>query len=120
MKNLFDIKDLEGKQGELFESLLEKGDLRVERIVTLTSYAEPGEWYDQETDEWVVLLKGSAEIEYKAGTKTRLEAGDHLFIPARRVHRVAWSSPDEICIWLAVHGNFKDFQKRVCINKKKA
>ncbi len=107
MNNLFDTTSLKTRQGEVFETLLSKGDLRIERIVTLTPYSEPGDWYDQDTDEWVVLLKGSAEIEYGTGEKVRLKAGDHLLIPAHRVHRVSWSGPGETCIWLAVHGNFK-------------
>ena len=91
----------------MIETLLSKGELRIERIVTLTPYSTPGEWYDQEQDEWVVLLKGTAELEYEDGKKKRMGAGDHLFIPARKIHRVSWSSHDEECIWLAVHGNLK-------------
>ncbi len=107
MNNIFDISTLESKQDEVFETLLSKGDLRIERIVTFTPYSAPGDWYEEETDEWVVLLTGSAEIEYRTGEKVRMTAGDPLFIPARKKHRVSWSAPGERCIWLAVHGNLK-------------
>ena len=107
MNNIFHISTLESKQDEVFETLLSKGDLRIERIVTLTPYSAPGDWYEEETDEWVVLLTGSAEIEYRTGEKVRMTAGDPLFIPARKKHRVSWSAPGERCIWLAVHGNLK-------------
>ena len=31
-----------------------------------------------------------------------LQVGDHLLIPAHQRYRVAWTSPDEPTIWLAV------------------
>ena len=34
-------------------------------------------WYDQSSDEWVLLLKGSAELDLD-GRKVELMAGDHL------------------------------------------
>ena len=107
MDNLYDTTQIDTKKGELFETLLETGDLRIERIVTLTPYSGPGEWYDQEDDEWVVLLKGNAILEFESGEKTTMQPGDHIFIPSHKVHRVSWSSPGEVCIWLAVHGNLK-------------
>ena len=105
--NLFDISGLETGPGEVFETLLSSGDFRLERIVTLTPYAEPGEWYDQELDEWVVLLQGSAVLEYKSGKTVEMRSGDHLFIPAHKVHRIKQSSAKESCIWLALHGKLK-------------
>jgi cupin 2 domain-containing protein len=107
MDNLYDTTKIDTKKGEVFETVLEAGEMRIERIVTQTPYSEPGEWYDQEQDEWVVLLKGSAILEFKSGGKTKLSPGDHLFIPSNKVHRVSWSSPGEVCIWLAIHGKFK-------------
>ena len=107
MNNLFDITTLKSDQGEIFEPILSKGKLRIERIVTLTPYAQPGEWYDQELDEWVVLLQGSAVLEYKSGETVKMRSGDHLFIPAHKVHRVKQSSAIGACIWLALHGNLK-------------
>jgi cupin 2 domain-containing protein len=107
MDNIFDLPTAAPGVREVFENLLFKKNLRLERIVTLVPYSEPGNWYDQEEDEWVVLLKGTAEIEYKSGEIQAMKAGDHLFIPARKQHRVRWSSPGEVCIWLALHGKLK-------------
>ena len=107
MKNIFNINGLNPSQDEHFETLLINGDLRIERIVTLVPYTEPGDWYDQESDEWVILLKGNARIEFEAGDITELVAGDYVYIPAHKAHRVTWSTPGETCIWLAVHSNLK-------------
>lgn len=87
---------------ELFETLAGSGDLRIERIVSSGQSSPDGFWYDQETDEFVLLLKGVAELEFEAGSEL-LNAGDWLLIPAHCRHRVKWTVPDEATIWLAVH-----------------
>lgn len=107
MHNLYDLSKLESGTGEIVETILAAGDFRIERIITLTPYSGPGEWYDQGLDEWVVLLQGTATLEFESGEKTELQSGDHIFIPAHKIHRVSLSSPDVACIWLAIHGKFK-------------
>ena len=42
---------------EALDKLLAGGRFRLERIVSTGQATAPGEWYDQEDDEWVVLLK---------------------------------------------------------------
>lgn len=84
--------------GETFDALSQLGGTTVERIV---SSASPGtEPYDQEQDEWVVLLRGGAELEV-AGQRTRLGPGDYLTLRARTPHRVL--STEAGTLWLAVH-----------------
>lgn len=79
-------------------SLLHEGQgIRIERICS--NLARTG-WYDQEEDEWVVLLEGEAEIAFETRTLS-LQRGDTLFIPAHRRHRVV--STSENALWLAVH-----------------
>jgi len=89
---------------ELFEPLLETPALRVERIISTGQVTPPGQWYDQERDEWVLLLQGQATLEYEGGERQPLRAGDYLLIPARRRHRVAFTTQTPPCIWLAIHG----------------
>jgi cupin 2 domain-containing protein len=89
--------------GEVFESLAETPGARIERIVTRGQTTPQGEWYDQEWREWVCLLRGAARIRYEDDTVVHLAPGDWLDIPARRRHRVDWSAPDELTVWLAVH-----------------
>ena len=99
-RNLFDEIPAE-LPDELFEVLAESEGVRVERIVSDGHASPEGFWYDQEQSEWVMLVSGSAVLEFEDG-KTELTPGDHLLIPARRRHRVASTSAIETTIWLAV------------------
>ena len=47
---------------EIYETLLKTGQLRLERIVSFGQKSPPGEWYDQEMNEWVILLHGNRSI----------------------------------------------------------
>jgi cupin 2 domain-containing protein len=86
--------------GEVFEDLLKRGPVRIERIVSSAS-PEPV-LYDQPQDEWVLLLQGEARL-WVAGRELVLRAGDSLFLPARTPHRVLATSSNRLCVWLAVH-----------------
>ena len=48
------------------------------------------------------MLEGAATIAFDDGREVRLGAGDHLDIPAHRRHRVAWTDPERVTVWLAV------------------
>lgn len=89
---------------EQFENLLELGRCRIERIVSQGQSSPEGYWYDQPRDEWVVLLRGQAMLEFsEPGQRMRLEEGDYVMIPAHCRHRVAWTDPNQPTIWLAIH-----------------
>lgn len=89
---------------ELFESLLENRHLRLERIVSRGHRCEPGDWFDQDRDEWVVLLKGAAQVLYAGQAEPiELKPGDFLHISAHQRHRVTWTDPDRESVWLALH-----------------
>jgi cupin 2 domain-containing protein len=89
---------------EIFEVLLENENLKVERIVSDGQVTADGEWYDQDTDEWVLLLKGSAGLLFEDGKEARvLKPGDYMLIPAHTRHRVEWTNPHQKTIWLALH-----------------
>ncbi|MDJ0713930.1 MAG: cupin domain-containing protein [Prochloraceae cyanobacterium] len=90
---------------ELFETLLKSENVLIERIISTGQTTPPGKWYDQEKDEWVILLQGEAELSYADGSTIKLSAGDYIFIPARQKHRVDYTSSEPPCIWLAVHDN---------------
>lgn len=86
---------------ELFNTLLQAGDVRIERIVS-HGHASPAEfWYDQDQGEWVIVLKGAARLQFE-DSLIELAPGDFLNIPAHQKHRVDWTTPDEPTIWLAV------------------
>ena len=87
---------------EIIEVLMEKQGIRIEQIISKGHISPEGFWYDQSEDEWVVLLKGSAVLEYSDGSETALDAGDTLFIPAGRKHRVKFTSEEPECEWFCV------------------
>jgi len=99
-KNLFDDipKDL---PEELLTVLAESDGLKIERIVSDGHASPEGFWYDQEQNEWVLLVSGSAVLEFEEG-KMELNPGDHLLLPAHRRHRVDSTSATEKTIWVAV------------------
>ncbi len=89
---------------EFFESLLQTRQFRLERIISRGHATPPGVWYDQITDEWVALLKGSAGLLFEGEEEAQvLGPGDCLHIPSHRRHRVEWTDPNGETIWLALH-----------------
>ena len=87
---------------ELFTTLLEAANVRIERIVSHGHASPEGFWYDQDQHEWVIVLKGAARLRFEEGI-VEMKAGDFLNIPAHQKHRVEWTTPDEPTIWLALH-----------------
>jgi cupin 2 domain-containing protein len=87
--------------GELTTVLQQGRGARVERIVSLGHRSPDGFWYDQPEDEWVMVVKGAARLEFEDRV-LEMEAGDWITIPAHQKHRVAWTTPDEPTVWLAV------------------
>jgi len=88
---------------ELVEQIAGGAHVRIERIVSKGHASPPGFWYDQENDEWVMLLEGAARLLFADGNPPiSLKSGDHMFIPAHSRHRVEWTHPDQKTIWLAV------------------
>ena len=88
---------------ELIQSLLSVPGLRIERIVSLGHASPEGFWYDQDADEWVLLLKGAARLRFEGEEPIELRAGAFVPIPAHRRHRVEWTDPNEPTIWVAIH-----------------
>ena len=88
---------------ELVTVLCRAKGVRIERIVSEGQRSPDGFWYDQNRHEWVVVLEGRAAIEFEGEPElVELERGSYLNIPAHTRHRVAWTSPTEKTIWLAI------------------
>ena len=85
---------------EVFTELLRQGAVRIERIVSNGHVSPADFWYDQDENEWVLLLVGEGEIEFAGGERIRLRQGDALNLPAHTRHRVTFTSHP--AIWLAV------------------
>ena len=102
LRNLF--ADLPADRSrEAFEALLETPALRLERIVSHGQTTPAGQWYDQDGDEWVVLLSGAATLRFEGDAPFALRPGDWVLIPAHRRHRVEHTAPDGPTVWLALH-----------------
>ena len=110
MANIFDLPSSLPNE-ELFEPLISTENILIERIVSTGQTTPPGEWYDQDKDEWVILVQGEAILAYADGSEIKLTAGDYLFIPAHQKHRVEYTSSQPPCIWLAVHGNMSKMNR---------
>jgi cupin 2 domain-containing protein len=89
---------------ERSETLLAAEGLRVERIVSHGHVSPPGFWYDQDRDEWVLVLQGEARLRWEGEAElVTLRPGDFVNIPAHRRHRVEWTTPEGPTVWLAIH-----------------
>lgn len=89
---------------ELSETLFETKTFSLERIVSTGQATAPGQWYDQDRDEWVLLVSGEARLLFDDDKEAlRLLPGDHVLIAAHRRHRVEWTAPGSDTVWLALH-----------------
>ena len=86
---------------ELTEILIESQNIRIEKIVSDGHNSPKDFWYDQNENEWIIVLKGNAKIEFEDKVVT-LKEGDYLNIPKHKKHRVKSTSKTEKTIWLAV------------------
>ncbi len=94
-------------KAEIFEDLLKTSHFRVERITSQGQTTDS--WFDQDTHEWVVLLKGKATLEFEQPPSlVTLNPGDYIQISAHVKHRVTWTDPNQKTVWLAIHFNEKE------------
>ncbi len=102
MNNLF-ANISTGLPEELAEVLAESKSIRIERIVSHCHASPKGFWYDQDENEWVVVLKGMAKLLFEGDDEpVEMSPGDFVNITAHRKHRVDWTTPVEPTVWLAV------------------
>src|SRR5262245_5668785 len=102
MINLF--RDLPPRADEeVFTELLTREGVRIERIVSTGQSTPADKPYDQEHDEWVLLLAGSAGLWIEGEGERDLRPGDHVLIAAHRRHRVTRTAKGGPSSWLAIH-----------------
>ena len=87
---------------EIFETLIENNNVRVEKIISKGHSSPKDFWYNQEENEWVILLKGHAKLLFEKSKMFDLLPGDYINIPAKTKHRVEWTDPVIETIWLTV------------------
>ena len=89
---------------ELIEVLSCSESIRIERIISLGHRSPDGAWYDQEANEFVLLVRGRAGLSIEGEDDTVvLEEGDYVILRAHVRHRVEWTDSERETIWLAVH-----------------
>jgi cupin 2 domain-containing protein len=92
-----------GLPDEVTQTLLTTGGFRVERIVSHGHASPDGFWYDQDEHEWVLVLSGAARLRLEGEAEpVVMTAGSYVDIPAHRRHRVEWTDPDRVTVWLAI------------------
>ena len=87
---------------ELIQVLLSTSAIRIERIIS-QGHASPEDfWYDQESDEWVLLVQGAARLRFEAEESIEMTTGSFVNIPAHKRHRIEWTDPAQTTIWYAM------------------
>ena len=89
------------KKSEQFFDLLNHKNVRIEKIVSNGQCSPVDFWYEQKENEFVLLLKGEAILEFE-DKEICLEEGDFFNIPSNQKHRVKYTSQEFPTIWLAI------------------
>jgi len=87
---------------EVLQNLLTAPSCRVARIISHGHASPLDAWYDEDEGEWILLVQGAARLQFE-NEAIELQPGDFVNIPAHKRHRVAWTTPGEPTIWLAVY-----------------
>lgn len=88
---------------ELFEDIISTENCKIERIISRGHTTPKGKWYDQNKNEFVLVLKGNAELRFEKNNKLiKMKVGDYINIPAQIRHRVEKTDAGEETIWLTV------------------
>ncbi len=87
---------------ELFEKILQSKNCKIERIISKGHVTPKEKWYDQNENEWIILIKGSAELLLENNKTIKMQEGDYINIPAHTKHRLEKTDPKKETIWLAV------------------
>jgi len=102
MKNIFDLSEIKNFSKEIFETIQSKENIKIERIISSGQTTPEDFWYDQDKNEWILLLQGEAELLFEDDEKTILKSGEYLLIPSHKRHKVTHTSQNPPCIWLAI------------------
>ena len=101
-KNIYAVTS-DRSDKEKFEKLLKTNEVTIERIISAGHRSPESGWYDQENNEWVLVLKGIATLAFEDQDSFDLNEGDYINIPSHTKHKVIWTDPDRETIWLAIH-----------------
>lgn len=85
-------------ENEIFEILHKQKDIEITHIVSSSKI--PNKEYDQEEDEFVLLLEGEARLSIE-GKEKLLKKGDYIFLPAHTKHKILHVKNNTH--WLAIY-----------------
>ncbi|MEH0153098.1 cupin domain-containing protein [Limibacter armeniacum] len=92
----------EAIENEIFEDIIKTKNIRIERILSEGQVSPESGWYDQDEHEWVIVLQGRSQLTFDDGTVVDLKAGDYIHIEAHTKHKVSWTDPSQVTVWLAI------------------
>ncbi|MCI5117080.1 MAG: cupin domain-containing protein [Candidatus Electrothrix sp. LOE1_4_5] len=96
-------------KNEQVDEILQAENIRIERIVSKGHTSPTTGWYDQEENEWVLVLQGAGTILFaEDNQRVTLQQGDFFHIPAHAKHKVVWTDPEEFTVWLAMYYSVED------------
>lgn len=92
---------------EFFEDIVKSNNVRIERIISNGQTSPESGWYDQNQNEWVIVIKGRAQLTFlneafENNKVVDLGPGDYLNIPSHTKHKVSYTETSQPTIWLAV------------------
>lgn len=93
----------EEMEDELFTEIINGKNIKIQSIVSKGHISPESGWYDQDDNEWLVVLRGEAKLSFENSNNVHLVAGSHLNIPAHTKHKVIWTAPNIETVWLVVH-----------------
>lgn len=100
IENIFENIKID-KQNEQFFDLIKNENIRIEKIVSNGQSSPNDFWYCQDENEFVIVLKGEAILEFEH-KEVFLKEGDFINIQREKKHRVKATSESSPTIWLAV------------------
>jgi cupin 2 domain-containing protein len=103
MRNNIFENILTDAENERIEVIANNENIVIERIISYGNVTPEGYWYNQDKNEWVLLLTGEAKLEFRDNKTVDLKAGDYIMIAAHQEHRVVYTSKEPNCVWLAFH-----------------
>jgi len=87
---------------EILETIIKSKNCKIKRIISKGHTTPEGKWYDQDENEFVLVLKGNAELLFEDNKKIKMKEGDYINIPAHVKHKVEKTDAEKETIWLAV------------------
>ncbi len=102
VKNIYNCNNV-NLDTEYLENILVNKNFRLERIISFGHITPSNFWYDQDEDEFVLLLKGYAKILLENEEIIELKEGDYIIIPKHLKHKVIYTDTENKTFWLTCY-----------------